>query len=58
VSCFKPFKTTLRKERNNDKVRKNYNQPNKATLASWEDKAFDLALSKKNIKNGFQVTGI
>jgi len=48
VSCFKPFKTTLRKERENDKIKNNYNEPNKATLAIWEDKALDLALSKKN----------
>ncbi len=37
-------------------VRNNYNEPNKVTLAGWVDKALDLALSKRNIKNGFQVT--
>jgi hypothetical protein len=39
-------------------VRNNYNEPNKVTLASSVKKALDLALSKKNIKNGFQVTRI
>ncbi len=39
-------------------VRNIYNEPNKVTLVRWVDKALDLALSKKNIKNGFQVTKI
>jgi hypothetical protein len=26
----------------------NYNEPNKATLATWVDEALDVALSKKN----------
>ncbi len=39
-------------------VRNNYNEPNKATLATWVDKALDIALSKKNIKSGFKVIGI
>jgi hypothetical protein len=39
-------------------VRNNYNESNKATFASWVDKALDLALSKRNIKNKFQVTRI
>ncbi len=34
------------------------NKPNKVTLAGWVYKALDLALSKRNIKNGFQVTRI
>jgi hypothetical protein len=33
VNCFKPFKTTFRKENNNNMVLNNYNEPNKATLA-------------------------
>ncbi len=39
-------------------VRINYNEPNKVTLVGWVNKALDLALSKRNIKNGFQVTRI
>jgi hypothetical protein len=53
VSCFKPFKTTFRKERNNSMVKNNYNEPNKATLAAWVNKALDVILSKRTIKNGF-----
>ncbi len=58
VNCFKPFKVSFKKERNNNMVRNNYNEPDKATFASQVDKALDLALSKRNIKNGFQVTRI
>jgi hypothetical protein len=53
MNYFKPFKTTFRKERDNGMVRNNYNQPYKATLATWVDKALDVTLSKRNIKNGF-----
>jgi hypothetical protein len=49
VSCFKPFKTTFRKEKDNNMVRNYYNEPNKVTLVGWVDKALDLGLSKKNI---------
>jgi len=55
VSCFKPFKTTFRKEKDNSMVKNNYIEPNKVTFIGWVDKALDLALCKKNIKNGFQV---
>jgi hypothetical protein len=58
VSYFKPFKTSFRKERNNNMVRNNYNELNKATLTTWVNKALDVALSKRNIKSGFQVIGI
>jgi hypothetical protein len=47
VSCFKPFKTTFRKEKDNNMVRNYYNEPNKVTLVGWVDKTLDLALSKK-----------
>jgi hypothetical protein len=39
-------------------VKNNYNEPDKVTFATWVDKALDVALSKRNIKNGFNVTGI
>jgi hypothetical protein len=35
-------------------VRNNYNELNKATLATWVDKALVVVLSKRNIKSGFQ----
>jgi hypothetical protein len=37
-------------------VKNNYSEPNKVTLIGWVDKALDLVLCKKNMKNGFQVT--
>jgi hypothetical protein len=58
VSYFKPFKTSNIKEKNNSMVRNNYNKLDKATLTTWVDKALDVALSKRNIKSGFQVIGI
>ncbi len=39
-------------------VKNNYNEPDKAIFTTWVDKALDVALSKRNIKNGFKVTGI
>ncbi len=44
--------------KSNSMVRNNYNELDKATFASQIDKALDLVLSKRNIKNGFQVIGI
>jgi len=55
VSCFKPFKTTFRKEKNNSMVRNYYNEPNKVTLVGWVNKALDLALSKKTSRMGFKL---
>ncbi len=39
-------------------VKNNYNELDKVTFASQVYKALDLALSKRNIKNGFQFTRI
>jgi hypothetical protein len=39
-------------------VRNNHNEPNKVPFIAWVDKALDVVLSKRNIKNGFQVTRI
>jgi hypothetical protein len=58
VSCFKPFKTTFKKEKNNNMVKNNYNVPNKATFTTWVDKTLNVALSIINIKGGFKVIGI
>jgi hypothetical protein len=41
VSCFKPFKIALKKERNNAMVKNNHCEPNKCTLTSWVDKSWD-----------------
>jgi len=41
VRCFKPFKFAFRKERYESMFRNNHREPNKVTLASWVDRAFD-----------------
>jgi hypothetical protein len=46
VACFKPFKTTFRKEIVTTIVRENYIEPYKITLVGWVDKALNLALTK------------
>ncbi len=58
MNCFKPFKTTLRKEKNNAMVINNHCEPNKITLASWVNKVSDTSLTQKAIKSGFKVIGI
>ncbi len=39
-------------------VKNNYNEPDKATLVAWVNEELNVALSKRNIKNGFNVTRI
>ncbi len=41
VACFKPFKTTFRKERDTIRVTRNYIELDKITLGEWVDKALD-----------------
>jgi len=41
VSCFKPFKTVFRKERDGAMAKKVYIKSNKITLMGWVDKALD-----------------
>jgi hypothetical protein len=55
VSCFKPFKTTLKKEKDGATIRNNHKKLNKVTLASWVNKVLNQVLSKKNIKIRFKV---
>ncbi len=55
MSCFKPFKATFKKERDNNIVRNNYNELDKAIFATWVDKALDVALFKKKSKMGLRL---
>jgi len=48
VNCFKPFKATFKKEKDNNMVWSNQNEPNKTTLIRWVDKTLDQLLSRKN----------
>jgi hypothetical protein len=55
VSCFKPFKKTFKKEKDNAMVRNNHHELEKCTFVTWINKALDQFLSKKNIKSGLGV---
>jgi hypothetical protein len=55
VNFFQPFKRTLKKERNNNMVRNNYNEPNKATFVGLVDEALDMALPKETSRMGFKL---
>jgi hypothetical protein len=43
-SCFKPYKTTSRKERDNALVKSNHCELEKCTLLGWVDKDLNQAL--------------
>jgi hypothetical protein len=58
ITCFKPFKTSFRKERTSAMVKNNYLEPNKTTLVAWVDKALQQPLKKENMKLGFKVSRI
>jgi hypothetical protein len=56
--CFKPFKITLKKEKDVTMFKSNYMEPDKITLARWVDQALDKSIMEQNIKFGFRVIGI
>jgi hypothetical protein len=58
MSCFKPFKTTFKKEKDNTMIKNNHCKLEKCTLARWVDKALEHALIKKNINSGFKAAKI
>jgi hypothetical protein len=47
VSCFKPFKTTFRKENDGAMAKNNYLISKKIILVGWMDKVFDQTLNKR-----------
>jgi len=58
VVCFKPFKTTFRKERDITMVMRNYTKPDKITLAGWVDKVLNLTFTRQYIMLRFKGTRI
>jgi hypothetical protein len=58
VACFKPFKTTLNKEKYATMINNNYIELDKITSAYWVEKSIDQSLIEKNISLGFKVGGI
>jgi hypothetical protein len=58
VACFKPFKTTFRKDKDISMVRRNYTKLDKTIMARWVDKTLDLAFTRKNVMSRFKGTWI
>jgi hypothetical protein len=56
IACFKPFKTTFRKEIDITMITRNYIERNKIVLVGLMDKAIDQALLGNNIILGFKST--
>lgn len=54
-SCFKPYMTTSRKERDNALVRNNHCELEKCTLLGWMDKDLNQ-VSLRKIMSGFKAT--
>ncbi len=57
VVCFKPFKTTFRKERDISMVRRNYTELDTITLAGWVDKTLNLTFTRESIMSRFKGYG-
>jgi hypothetical protein len=49
MSCFKPFKTTFRKERDNAMIKNRYLKLNKIKLITWVDPTLVKGLFKYQI---------
>jgi len=58
VSCFRPFKSTFKREKNESMFKNNHRDLDKVTLAGWADKTLNQSLSKQNIKIGFKTIRI
>ncbi len=58
VSCFKPFKTTFRKEKDGVTAKNNYLESKKITLEGWMDKVLDQTLNKTTFIWEFRAIGI
>jgi hypothetical protein len=58
ASCFKPLKTTFRKEKDVAMLKSNYMELDKITFIGWVDQALDKSITEQNIRFGFRVIGI
>jgi hypothetical protein len=50
-----PFKSTFKKERNNNMVKNNHKKQDMSTLDNWVDKVVNRLMFKKNIKFGLRL---
>jgi hypothetical protein len=56
IACFKPFKSTFRKEKKDTTmINRNYIEPNKIVLVGWVDKALDQILLRKKSSHGSKL---
>ena len=58
VSCFKPFKNAFRQIRDSWSLLNKGKKVEKTHLCEWTSEALEKSLTAKNIKSGFQKTGI
>jgi hypothetical protein len=54
-SCFKPFKTTLKKVRDAVMSKNNHKEPNKFILARYLDQSINQSLTKKTSNLGLKL---
>jgi len=57
ATCFKPLKTTLRKELDVAMAKNNFLELDKITLAKWVDKVLQQFIKNENINFGFVEFG-
>jgi hypothetical protein len=58
ISCFKPFKTTFKKKRDEVMVKNNHFETNTVMVVSWVDLALEFILSRNNIQSMYTITSI
>jgi len=58
MACFKPLKSTFKRERDTSMVRRNCIELDKISLVGWVDKALDQTFTRKNIISRFKATRI
>jgi hypothetical protein len=58
VNYFKPFKSALRKQRDERMFRNNHKELDKVTLACWVNRTFNQSFFKQNVKAMFKTTRI
>jgi hypothetical protein len=56
ISCFKPFKTTFKKKKDDAMVKNNHFETNKMMVVSWVD--LGSILSRNNIQSRYTITSI
>jgi hypothetical protein len=58
MACFKPFKTTFRRERYTPMVRRNCIELDKISFVGWVDKALDQTFIRKKFISRLKATRI